>query len=103
MLILSPPPLFFASLHCTLCFSSRENSYTKSIDPNSVILLDIATKCGFIGDAGKQDITVNYDLTLALQIAGITISPTFRSKTSFACRCFSLSALSSSGASRQAG
>lgn len=64
---------------------SKSTSYTKSIDPNSVILLDIATKCGFVGDAGKEDITVNYDLTLALKIAGITISPTFRSKTSFAC------------------
>lgn len=65
--------------------SHFQYSYTKSIDPNSAILLDIATKCGFVGDAGAQDINVNYDLTLSLKIAGITISPTFRSSTSFAC------------------
>lgn len=60
-------------------------SYTKSIDPNSAILLDIATKCGFVGDSGQQDITVDYDLTLAMKIVVFTISPTFRSSTSFAC------------------
>ncbi|KAK9894361.1 hypothetical protein P389DRAFT_95495 [Cystobasidium minutum MCA 4210] len=73
-----------AHSHNKLYFPFNLN-YTKSIDPDSAILLDIATKCGFVGDAGKQDITVNYDLTLALNIVGITISPTFRSKTSFAC------------------
>lgn len=64
--------------------SPLPRSYTKAIDPNSQILQDIATRCGFIGDT-KSNIKVNYDLTLRMKIVLFTISPTFSSSTSFAC------------------
>ncbi|KAL7007024.1 hypothetical protein EMMF5_003250 [Cystobasidiomycetes sp. EMM_F5] len=71
------------SSHNTLYFPFNID-YTKQLDPNSLILQDIATKCGFIGDQ-KSNIKVNYDLTLGLKIIFFTISPTFSSSTSFPC------------------
>lgn len=60
-------------------------SYTQAIDPNRAVLLDMAEKCGFVGDGARSDIKVNYDLTLQVKIVVFTISPTFSSSTSFAC------------------
>ena len=59
-------------------------SYTKAIDPNLLILQDIATKCGFIGDT-KSNIQVNYDLALSVNLVIFRISPTLSSSNSFPC------------------
>jgi hypothetical protein len=40
-------------------------SYQKSLDPNDKILVDIATKCGFIGGS-KSPITVDYKISVSL-------------------------------------
>ncbi|EIN07222.1 hypothetical protein PUNSTDRAFT_53598 [Punctularia strigosozonata HHB-11173 SS5] len=58
--------------------------YTLADDPNSAILADLATKCGFIGGS-KSDITVDYDITLGLRILFITVSPQISNSFSFAC------------------
>ncbi|KAF9013996.1 hypothetical protein BDQ17DRAFT_1396083 [Cyathus striatus] len=58
--------------------------YKTSLDPQSLILVDIGTKCGVIGSS-KSDITVNYKITLGLKILFVTISPTVQNTVSFAC------------------
>jgi LEA14-like dessication related protein len=59
-------------------------TYLKSLDPNKVILVDIATKCGFIGGT-KSQITVNYKITLSLRVLFLTISPAVSNSLSFDC------------------
>jgi len=59
-------------------------SYQKSLDPNDKILVDIATKCGFIGGS-KSPITVDYKISLGLKILFITITPVVSNSLSFAC------------------
>jgi len=59
-------------------------AYQKSLDPNNKILVDIATKCGFIGGTSSP-ITVDYKITLALKVLFITISPVVSNTLSFAC------------------
>jgi hypothetical protein len=41
-------------------------TYQTSLDPSNKILVDIATKCGFIGGGAKTQITVNYKITVGL-------------------------------------
>lgn len=71
-------------------------AYQKSLDPNNKILVDIATKCGFIGGSRSQ-ITVNYKITLGLKVLFITISPVVSNSLSFDCP-LSQSDISSLGA-----
>lgn len=59
--------------------------YTTTIDPGLLIVTDIATKCGFLGTGGTEDLTVDYTIKLGLNIAGVIISPSFSSSASFAC------------------
>ena len=40
--------------------------YKESLDPNHKIIIDIATKCGFVGSA-KTNIKVNYKITVSLR------------------------------------
>jgi hypothetical protein len=42
-------------------------SYQKSLDPSNKILVDIATKCGFIG-GNKTPISVNYKITVGFSL-----------------------------------
>jgi LEA14-like dessication related protein len=57
--------------------------YKRSLDPSNKILIDLATKCGFIGTA--TDISVNYKITLGIRIIFVTISPTISNTFTFAC------------------
>ncbi|KAJ6623523.1 hypothetical protein B0H10DRAFT_2010236 [Mycena sp. CBHHK59/15] len=57
--------------------------YSTSIDPKNLILLDLAEKCGILGT--KSDVTVNYKITLGIQILFVTISPVISNTFSFAC------------------
>jgi hypothetical protein len=78
--------------------------YQTSLDPSNKILVDIATKCGFIGGGAKTQITVNYKITVGLspymsvsrlltgqyaqigiKILFITISPVVSNSLSFDC------------------
>jgi len=71
-------------------------AYQKSLDPNNLILVDIATKCGFIGGSRTQ-IKVNYKITLGLKVLFITVSPVVSNSLSFDCP-LSQSDISSLGA-----
>ncbi|KAI0256947.1 hypothetical protein BJV78DRAFT_1117445 [Lactifluus subvellereus] len=55
--------------------------YTESIDPNRLIIDDLANKCG----AKQQDLTVNYKLTVGVKVFFITVSPTISNPISFVC------------------
>lgn len=55
--------------------------YTESIDPNRLIIEDLAVKCG----TNRQDLTVNYKLTVGVKIFFITVSPTISNPISFVC------------------
>ncbi|GAA93475.1 uncharacterized protein L969DRAFT_86180 [Mixia osmundae IAM 14324] len=59
-------------------------NYTGAEDPNSVILTDIATKCGYIGSSTSQ-IDVDYTLLLDLKVLAFKIHPTVSSSASFDC------------------
>ncbi|CAK5277661.1 unnamed protein product [Mycena citricolor] len=61
-----------------------EIQYSTAIDPNSKILLDLATKCGVLPGATSQ-LTVDYKITLALRILFVTVSPTISNSFTFAC------------------
>ncbi|KAL5532647.1 hypothetical protein ACEPAF_4421 [Sanghuangporus sanghuang] len=58
-------------------------TYDLESDSNQVVLKDLLSKCGFTGT--KEDITVDYKITLGIKIIVITISPTFSSSFSFEC------------------
>ncbi|KAL5489807.1 hypothetical protein ACEPAI_4639 [Sanghuangporus weigelae] len=58
-------------------------TYNLQSDSNQVVLRDLLSKCGFTGT--KQDITVDYKITLGIKIIAITVSPTFSSSFSFEC------------------
>ncbi|KAL5511141.1 hypothetical protein ACEPAH_4356 [Sanghuangporus vaninii] len=58
-------------------------TYNLQSDSNQVVLKDLLSKCGFTGT--KQDITVDYKITLGIKIIVITVSPTFSSSFSFEC------------------
>jgi len=58
--------------------------YTQAKDPNSAILTDIASRCGFTGSAKKQ-IMVKYTITLKINILAITVSPSFSGQAGFDC------------------
>ncbi|KAJ7172349.1 hypothetical protein C8R46DRAFT_1216190 [Mycena filopes] len=51
--------------------------------PNNLILVDLAKKCGILGT--KSDLKVQYKITLGLEIAFITISPSISNSFTFAC------------------
>ncbi|KAJ7271905.1 hypothetical protein B0H12DRAFT_1091939 [Mycena haematopus] len=59
-------------------------NYSTSIDPKNLILLDLAEKCGILGTT-KSDLTVNYKITIGLQILFVTISPSISNTFNFPC------------------
>jgi len=54
--------------------------YTLASDPSRTVLTDLANKC-----TANQDLTVNYKITLGLQIVVATISPVISNSFTFAC------------------
>jgi len=56
--------------------------YTESIDPNSAIITDIASKC--LGSP-PSDLTINYKITVGVRVLMVTIAPTISNSLSFAC------------------
>jgi len=58
-------------------------NYKTNLDPQSLILLDLAQKCGLTGT--KSNISVNYKITLGLRIAFVTISPVVSNTFTFMC------------------
>jgi hypothetical protein len=48
------------------------------------MMLDIFQKCGILGGA-KSDLTVNYKVTVTINILGINISPTISESATFPC------------------
>ncbi|KAJ9097210.1 hypothetical protein QFC21_004879 [Naganishia friedmannii] len=74
--------------------------YTSAMDPDGTVLQDIVYLTDFSRLApeakctNKQQIKINYDLTLKLQIAGISISPKISNSANIDCPVDDLSALS---------
>jgi LEA14-like dessication related protein len=58
--------------------------YTTTMSSSAQIIADLETKCG-IGGGPVSDITVNYDITLALRVLFFTVSPTISNSASFQC------------------
>jgi len=58
--------------------------YLISLDPKGLILADLAEKCGILGTT-KTNLSVNYKITLGLQILFVTVSPSISNSFSFAC------------------
>jgi len=58
--------------------------YKRSEDPGRTIVKDLASRCGLIGST-KQDIQVNYKITLSLRFLLVTVSPVFSNRFSFSC------------------
>jgi hypothetical protein len=48
------------------------------------MMFDIAQKCGILGGT-KTDLTVNYKVTVTINIIGINISPTVSESATFPC------------------
>ncbi|KAG9318698.1 hypothetical protein JVU11DRAFT_794 [Chiua virens] len=59
-------------------------AYTTTMASSAAIITDLLGKCG-IGGSTASDITVDYDITLALRILFFTVSPTISNSASFAC------------------
>ncbi|KAJ7632744.1 hypothetical protein FB45DRAFT_513323 [Roridomyces roridus] len=62
-----------------------EIAYTTSIDPNGKILADLVTKCGILPGTTRQNLVVDYKITLGIQFLFVTISPSVSNSFSFAC------------------
>ncbi|KAI5121649.1 hypothetical protein M0805_002725 [Coniferiporia weirii] len=58
-------------------------SYNLTEDTNEAVLKDLLSKCGITGT--KEDITVDYKITLGLKILFVTISPSFSNSFNFEC------------------
>jgi hypothetical protein len=56
--------------------------YTKSIDPSSTIITDIASKCL---SSPPSDLTIHYKITVGVRVFVVTIAPTISNSLSFAC------------------
>ncbi|KJA27383.1 hypothetical protein HYPSUDRAFT_931062 [Hypholoma sublateritium FD-334 SS-4] len=59
--------------------------YNSTADTGSKVILDIAEKCGVTAGSTKQNIVVNYKITLGIRILVVTISPVISNQFSFAC------------------
>jgi len=56
--------------------------YSRSIDPNSAIITDIASKCLA---SPQGDLKITYKISVAVRVFFITISPTISNPMTFAC------------------
>jgi len=59
--------------------------YSKAADPTGAIIQDIATKCGIVSASTKQDISVQYTITLHLKVLVASVGPSFSGTANFAC------------------
>ncbi|KAF5330855.1 hypothetical protein D9619_005616 [Psilocybe cf. subviscida] len=59
-------------------------SYNNTADTGSAVISDIATKCGIAGST-KQNLVVNYQISLGIRFLFITISPVISNQFNFAC------------------
>jgi len=59
-------------------------TYNPSSDASGQVLADIATKCG-VGGGQRSDISVNYQLTLGIQVLLFTLSPVISNVFTFPC------------------
>jgi len=67
----------FTTMNFTFPFSLE---YTSDIDPSQAIITDILNKC-----LGKEQLTVQYDLTVGVKVLSVTVSPSISNNASFAC------------------
>ncbi|KAG2180751.1 hypothetical protein INT44_003758 [Umbelopsis vinacea] len=58
--------------------------YDPAQSGSQAMMLDIFQKCGILGGA-KSDLTVNYKVTVTINILGINISPTISESATFPC------------------
>ncbi|KAF8201530.1 hypothetical protein BJ912DRAFT_504579 [Pholiota molesta] len=58
--------------------------YNSTADTGNKVIVDIASKCG-VGSGTKQNIVVNYKITLGIRIALVTISPVISNQFNFPC------------------
>ncbi|KAJ9110786.1 hypothetical protein QFC20_002827 [Naganishia adeliensis] len=66
--------------------------YTSAMDPDGTVIADIISKC-----TNKQQIKINYDLTLKIHIVAVTIAPKISSSAMIDCPVDDLSALTGLG------
>ncbi|KAG2020080.1 hypothetical protein CC2G_005460 [Coprinopsis cinerea AmutBmut pab1-1] len=59
-------------------------SYRTADDPGNRVFVDLGTKCG-VGGGRRENISVNYKLTLGIRIMLITISPVIENTFTFQC------------------
>ncbi|KAJ2964889.1 hypothetical protein NQZ79_g310 [Umbelopsis isabellina] len=59
-------------------------NYDPTEDKDQAILTDIATKCGLLGGQ-KQQLTINYKITLAVKVLFVTVHPSISNSASFDC------------------
>ncbi|KAF8485601.1 hypothetical protein JB92DRAFT_1538974 [Gautieria morchelliformis] len=59
--------------------------YSQAADPDSKIITDIVTKCGFIPGSAKQKLSIGYTLKLSIQVLAVTIAPPISGTASFDC------------------
>ncbi|CAG8490407.1 13700_t:CDS:10 [Acaulospora morrowiae] len=73
-----------ASKANTTIFFPFSINYNANLDPEYTILVDIAKKCGIIGN-NKTKLEIDYTLTLSLKVILITVSPSFNKIAFFDC------------------
>jgi len=56
--------------------------YTKSVDPSSAIITDIASRCL---SSPPSDLTIRYKITVGVRVFVVTIAPTISNTLTFAC------------------
>lgn len=58
--------------------------YNMTADPTGAIVVDLATKCGVLGNT-KSNLDISYQITLGIRILMVTIYPVIQNDFSFAC------------------
>ncbi|KAK9667603.1 hypothetical protein K7432_017627, partial [Basidiobolus ranarum] len=60
--------------------------FSRAMDPDSVVLKDIAGRCGLLPGQPREQITIQYEIELYFSVLAITkITPKFKSEASFDC------------------
>ncbi|GJJ12685.1 hypothetical protein Clacol_006929 [Clathrus columnatus] len=60
-------------------------TYSEAADPDGNVLKDIASRCGFLPGSTKENINVQYTITISISILGINIHPPFSGNVDFTC------------------
>ncbi|KAI9308555.1 hypothetical protein BJ944DRAFT_195794 [Cunninghamella echinulata] len=58
--------------------------YDPVTDPTQVVLTDLATRCGLMGDE-PQPLTISYTIRVAARVLFVTVHPTISSQSTFPC------------------